>query len=385
MIVSLIRDLFNNFTGAEVYNSSNSNAIKARIERLDTGLERRTNDLIKYSLYETLRDYQILNNSFVRGRPDLMVKLKNASEGFVIEKVNQKPAKVLLPEHLTNQHYLIRIEKPEGLVVEAGMAMALTVKTKSGLETRVLSISNSPNEKYIEFAVGKSESSFKKQFIELKEGDHVYVEKLKNQLPFATDKPAVMIAGGIGITPFRSMIQYAKDTNLQNPMWLFYGNRSEIPFREEIDSMATKMSNFNVIHTLSNPSADWSGRKGRVDDKFLDEVVPTIPKDAIYYIVGSPDMILGTKNNLLRLGIPEEQIKIEAFGGMSKKTESKEKSKEEKKDEETICFCHNVSKGVIDDIISLGGDMKQIQPQTNAGTGCGACKCKIGSTLKCGK
>ncbi|MFN9065722.1 MAG: (2Fe-2S)-binding protein, partial [Bdellovibrionales bacterium] len=379
LIENFITHLFDNFTGAEVYGSKEADAVIKQIKKLNTGLDSTTNALIQMSLLQTLRDYQIINNEFVRSKPELFVRLKSASEGFIVEKIDSTPAKVLAASSLTSHHFMVRIEKPAGLSVEPGMAMQLSIKTKSGLQTRVLSIASSTNRDYLEFAVGNSESEFKKGFLTLAAGDHVFVSPMKNQMAFRPDAPAIMLAGGIGITPFRSMIQYARDTGMKQPMWLFYGNRSEIPFASELNDYAKNSDNLQVTHTLSQPTSDWKGQVGRIDDTFLRKVQPTLPSHSIYYIVGSPSMVRDSKNTLLNLGVPETQIKVEVFpeSWAGKITPSKEKKDDIKKpkEEEIICFCHSVSQGQIVNLINSGMDtMEAIASKTNAGTGCGNCK-----------
>lgn len=80
----------------------------------------------------------------------------------------------------------------------------------------------------------------------------------------------VLIAGGIGITPFVSMLRYVRDRKLSRNIVLVWGNRTErdIAFRDELEAMSGAMSSLDVIHVMSG-QADWPGEKGYVDAEKL--------------------------------------------------------------------------------------------------------------------
>jgi ferredoxin-NADP reductase/bacterioferritin-associated ferredoxin len=392
LIEGLVANLFDGYRGAEVYNSPAAKKVLAQIDKLRTGLDKNTNDLIQLSLRETLRDYQIMNNAFVRSKPELIVVFKNAQEGFVVKHRETGEVKVLLAQKVNDTSYLMRVEKPLGFPLTPGMAMRITIDSPTGKQVRTLSLASSPTKDYVEFAVRDSDSEFKKMFRTIKPGTHVVVAPAKGAMDFKPDKPAVMLAAGIGITPFRSMINYVKDSGEKTPMWLFYGNRDQIPFENELNTIAATTPQVKVTHVLSNPGAQWQGAKGRVDEAFLKEVVPTLPNDAVYYIVGPPQMVMATKGALQGLGIPNDRISIEIFptkggpGISNKVEESAEGSAVVKKSDrdETICFCHSVSAGVITDAIAGGATtIEKVQASTMAATGCGGCRCNVEKMLVC--
>lgn len=279
---------------------------------------------------------------------------------------------------------ILSLEKPSGLELSAGEAVRVTVETPNGPQTRTLSLASAPNAQHLEFATRDSDSEFKKAFKNLTPGSKVNIELLRTSLEFKEDKPAVMIAGGIGITPFRSFIQHAKEKNLEIPMWLFYGNRSEIPFKSEIDAAAGANQKLKVEHVLSRPNETWQGNKGRVDKAFLSNQVPSLPKDSVYYIVGSPQMAEDTQKALRELGVPEEQIKSEIFPDASGSKGNAPIDARTAQACDTVCFCQKVNAGTIRDAISNGAKtLDDIKIATKAATGCGGCAKNVMGFLEC--
>ena len=390
LIEGLITNLFNNFKGAEVYGSKEAEAVLKQINKLRTGLDPKTNALIQLSLQETLRDYQIMNNKFVRSKPELKVRFKNAQEGFVVEHKAPGEATVQLAQSVTDNTFLLRVDRPKDLELTPGAAVRVEVDTPSGKDFRVLSLASAPQKDKIEFAVGVSDSEFKQSLMKLKPGQSVSLSKAKGSMNFDPTKPTVMIAGGIGITPFRSMIQHVKDNKLDTPMHLYYSNKSQIPFGDEFVKAAEEGDNLSLTTILSQPNKDWKGPKGRIDDKFLAAEVPKLPGDAKYYIVGPPAMVTGTKDNLIKLGVKPEDIQIEIFAiekpaeEASRSTAAAGPATPAAPKEKAVCRCFSVGKEQIVRVIKQGNNtMEMIAEATGATRGCGGCSCDIEKILQC--
>lgn len=395
LIESLITNVFHSFHGAEVPNSEAAKKVLDQIKKLRTGLDPKTNSLIQMSLRETLRDYQIMNNSFVRSKPDLAVRFKSAAEGFIVEHRAPGEVKVLKAERVNDSSFLVRVEKPKDETFEPGAAVKIEIDTPNGKQFRVLSLASSPTQDYLEFAVRESDSDFKKAFTALKPGARVSVNKAKGGMHFQTDKPAVMIAGGIGITPFRSMIQYAKDAKLKTPMHLIYANKNQIAFGKEFEEIAASTPELNVSNVLSQADESWKGQRGRVDEAYLAKMIPTMPKDAVYYIVGPPPMITGVKNALKKLGVPDERVKIEVFAPVHEMTPTaapktaaqagdRQVAQASKEQDRTICHCQSVSASTIQKAVQNGATtLADIQAKTMAATGCGGCECNVLNIMQC--
>ena len=130
-------------------------------------------------------------------------------------------------------------------------------------------------------------------------------------------RPAVLLAGGIGITPLKGMAEYAADKALPIPIRLVYSNRGEeeIVYRHELEALETRNPRFRVFNTLSR-TADpgWEGRTGRIDRELLLEAAQGLA-DPIFYVSGTPSMVIGTLQLLRGLAVPDANIEIEAFHG----------------------------------------------------------------------
>ncbi len=138
-------------------------------------------------------------------------------------------------------------------------------------------------------------------------------------LPEDRERKLVFIAGGIGITPFRSMLKYLLDTRQRRDIVLFDVNRSpdEIVYRDVLTEAQTKLG-VQVIYTLTDKTAipdRWTGERGRVTAKMIQQTVPDY-QDRLYYLSGPPEMVRASEHELRALGIHRSQIKKDYFAGL---------------------------------------------------------------------
>jgi ferredoxin-NADP reductase/nitrite reductase/ring-hydroxylating ferredoxin subunit len=197
---------------------------------------------------------------------------------------------------------------------------------------RHFTISSSPTEDFIMFSTRIRDSPYKKRLSTLEEGSRVKIRGPEGQFVLHEDysKPAVFLSGGIGVTPFRSMIKYATDKQLPLKITMFDSNRNRenILFKKEFDEWANKNKNLKIIYTISedeqqqqHPASsranDWRGEYGRIDKamilKYLDGYMLN---NSIFYICGPPSMLKAMQSLLQdNLEIPKERIKVEEFTG----------------------------------------------------------------------
>ena len=207
--------------------------------------------------------------------------------------------------------FTVRLVRPSGYAFEPGQFAFLGI----GDVRKAMSIASSPTRDLIQFAVRLSDSPFKQAFAKLRPGDPVLLSGPRGRLSFEQSRPAVMVAGGIGITTSKAMIEYAADSGWSTPITLLYSNRSaeEIAFRTELDALAAQNPHFQVVHTLTGEAGpDWTGRVGRIDGPLLDEHArPT----SIFYVIGPPGFVVGTVETLRDMGIPTDRIQQERFMG----------------------------------------------------------------------
>jgi ferredoxin-NADP reductase/nitrite reductase/ring-hydroxylating ferredoxin subunit len=198
---------------------------------------------------------------------------------------------------------------------------------------RHFTISSSPTENFIMFSTRIRDSPYKQRLLTLEKGSKVKVRGPEGQFVLHEDysKPAVFLSGGIGVTPFRSMVKYATDKQLPIKIIMFDSNRnrSNILFRREFDDWVNRNKNLKIIYTISeegdqehgqSSSAaknDWKGEYGRIDKAMILKYLENnILDSSIFYICGPPSMLKAMQSLLQEeLEIPNERIKVEEFTG----------------------------------------------------------------------
>jgi ferredoxin-NADP reductase/nitrite reductase/ring-hydroxylating ferredoxin subunit len=198
---------------------------------------------------------------------------------------------------------------------------------------RHFTISSSPTENFIMFSTRIRDSPYKKRLSTLEKGAKVKVRGPEGQFVLHEDysKPAVFLSGGIGVTPFRSMIKYATDMQLPVKIIMFDSNRdrNNILFKKEFDDWASINKNLKIIYTISeedsqhkeqsqlSTSNDWKGEYGRIDKTMILKYVDSsLLNNSIFYICGPPGMLKAMQILLQEdLEIPKERIKVEEFTG----------------------------------------------------------------------
>ncbi len=234
-------------------------------------------------------------------------------------------ARLIGRERLAGDVAVFRFEKPEGFRFAAGQWCFLSVPASSHRDEkelrRPLSIASSPQEQELIFATKLSQSAMKRTMAEMPLGASVTLgPPMGNMvLPQDTATPLVFLAGGIGITPFRSMCLYAASAGTEHNITLFYSSRTpeETPFLHDLQRMAGEQSRISVVITMTRAPEDpkaWSGPRGRLTADTIQARCPVWEK-AFYYIAGPPAMADAMKQSLGDLNVPAGRMKIELFAG----------------------------------------------------------------------
>ncbi|MDO8523120.1 MAG: FAD-binding oxidoreductase [bacterium] len=177
---------------------------------------------------------------------------------------------------------------------------------------RYFTIASSPTENEIRLGTkfNRQGSTFKKTLAAMRPGDKISACQLAGDftLPADKNKKLVFIAGGIGITPFRSMIKYLIDIKEKRDIILLYSNKteSEIAYREIFEEARTKLSIKTVY--INND------KDGFINDKTIMWEAPDF-KERHFYISGPPSMIEAFQHTLTAIGVPRSQIKTDFFPG----------------------------------------------------------------------
>lgn len=167
----------------------------------------------------------------------------------------------------------------------------------------------------LEFAI-KELGDFTDRIGSLPIGTTAYVEGPHGA--FSTDlSPAagyVLIAGGVGIAPFMSVLRTMADRGDRRPVLLIYGEKrwEDVAFREEIDHLRLRLD-LQVVHTLDQPPDDWAGETGYVDAALLRRRLPRDGPERAVFVCGPNPMIDAVEAALEEVGVPRRLVHAERF------------------------------------------------------------------------
>ncbi|MCW4046073.1 MAG: FAD-dependent oxidoreductase [Candidatus Bathyarchaeota archaeon] len=211
-----------------------------------------------------------------------------------------------------------RFPRPKQLNYKPGQYMLATIKASGKELTHPFSFSSSPTEKdFIEFTKKLTDSEYSNTLRTLKPGDWARIDAPYGTFTFQGEHQKIaMLAGGVGITPFRSICRYATDTHLNSSIILLYGcrNENEIAFKAELEEMQRQNPNLKVVFILGDASNQWKGLVGFINAELVKTQVPDY-KERVFYACGPPGMVKAMKNLITSIGLPLKQLKLEVLAG----------------------------------------------------------------------
>lgn len=124
----------------------------------------------------------------------------------------------------------------------------------------------------------------------------------------------VLVGGGIGITPLRSMLLTMRDRGDVRPAILFYGARdwNAVVYRQELEALQTQM-NLKVVWVFEKPAADWQGERGYITPDLLRRHLPAQFRRYQYFMCGPTPMMNAVEEHLATVGVPRAHIHSERF------------------------------------------------------------------------
>jgi len=215
-------------------------------------------------------------------------------------------------------------EKPDGFVFKAGQFVDMTLINPSQTDAegngRAFSIASAPDEDRLLVATRMRDTAFKRVLASMPIGTQVKVEGPFGNLVLHNDRTraAVFLAGGIGITPFRSILLQAKRERLQHSLFCLYANRrpEDAPFLKELKALQEPHSR-TIVSTMTQVrplDPTWDGEIGRIDQSMLARHLK-FAVSPIYYLAGPPGMVKGLHQMLKSGGVRDDDIRIEEFSG----------------------------------------------------------------------
>jgi ferredoxin-NADP reductase len=213
--------------------------------------------------------------------------------------------------------------RPEGFNFKPGQAIDLILPSLEGSNPdaakHAFSIVNAPGEPGLTIATRMRPSAFKRALGELKPGDKAKVDGPFGSLTLHKDatRDALFIAGGIGITPFMSIVRHAASGNDARRRVLIYSNHrpEDAAFLGELESSAG--AGFRLVPTMTamhRSASQWAGESRRMDAAMVKKAIEGLNRP-IAYLAGPPDMVAAAKEVLVAAGIDEDDIRAEEFFG----------------------------------------------------------------------
>jgi ferredoxin-NADP reductase/Na+-translocating ferredoxin:NAD+ oxidoreductase RnfD subunit len=260
----------------------------------------------------------------VYSTPELSLLVANVFSYAVSPKLKLTPQLVkkqtIAPDIMD---FVFKPERP--FAYKPGQYLELTLphqKPDSRGNRRYFTLASSPTEENIRLGVKfyTKGSSFKKAMKSMDSNTQIAAGQLGGDFVLPTDRSQklVFIAGGIGVTPYRSMLKYLLDTNDRRSVTMFYSEKTapELVYTD-VFAEATRQLGTKMVYTLTNSQlvpANWGGKTGYVSARMMTSEVPDY-QERLFYISGSQSMVTAVQDVLLGLGVARSRIKTDYFPG----------------------------------------------------------------------
>jgi ferredoxin-NADP reductase len=216
-------------------------------------------------------------------------------------------------------------EKPAGFDFQGGQSVDMTFlnppQTDDEGNTRTFSITSAPHEKELVFATRMRDSAFKRSLKAVPLGTELKIDGPMGSFTLHKNpkKPAVLLAGGIGITPFLSIVRQAAHDRLPHQIYLFYSNRrpEDAAFLDDLRGLQKDNPNFHLCATMTEMEKShlpWEGERGFIDREMVVKLLNNL-NGPIYYLAGPPAMVAAMRKMLIDAKVDEDDIRTEEFAG----------------------------------------------------------------------
>ena len=192
-------------------------------------------------------------------------------------------------------------------------------------DRRFFTISSPPGDDALAIGVEfkARSSSFKKRLKAMEPGERIAAGHLAGDfvMPRDSGQKLAFVAGGIGVTPFVSMIRDLLQRGEKRDIVVLVTNRYETgaAYRDVFEQARSELG-VRTVFTLTGPAetlpAGWTGRTGRIDEMFLREEIPDY-QERVFYICGSQRLVSGIKKVLARLGVERGSVRSDYFPGLA--------------------------------------------------------------------
>jgi ferredoxin-NADP reductase len=226
-------------------------------------------------------------------------------------------------EHAAGDAYDFIFRSDRRVAFEAGQYLEWTLlldRSDSRGNRRYFTIASPPTEKRVRLGVKfyPRASAFKRRLAELRPGDRVFAAQVAGDftLPIDPDAKIAFIAGGIGITPFRSMLQYLVDKQEARPIVVLYANEraEDICYGDVLAAAERRLAIRTEFVVARNPGPQ--DHAGFVDARLIRLAIPDFA-ERIFYVSGPQAMVRAVRDELRKLGVHRSRIKVDFFPGFA--------------------------------------------------------------------
>ena len=228
---------------------------------------------------------------------------------------------------IANQTVAFRMSKPEGFQFVPGQAVYVSLPGQKEADAkgrvRTFSIASAPQDAELEIATRQTDTRFKHELDAATAGTPIQLEGPYGDLALHADanRPAVFLAGGIGVTPFRSMVLDATNRQLPHRMFLFYSNRRPegAAYLADLRELEQKNPLFKLVATFSEPGAGAAlpgaaVEEGHITAEMIRQHVGDLAAP-VFYVAGPPDMVTSMQAMLQAAGVADNAVHAEKFTG----------------------------------------------------------------------
>jgi len=228
-------------------------------------------------------------------------------------------------ENVAEGTMAFHLDKPAGFSFKPGQSMNVSLveppETDAKGDKRTFSIVSAPHEDELVIATRMRDTAFKRVLKGAASGLRIGLRGPAGlfTLDPADARAAVFLAGGIGVTPFVSMLRDAAQSRLARDLWLFYSNRrpEDAAFLDELVSLPKRNPKIHFVGTMvemDKSSRPWGGEKGFLDRAMLERHLKSLAGN-VYYIAGPPGLVEAMQKMLIGAGVAEDAIHTDEFIG----------------------------------------------------------------------
>jgi len=217
---------------------------------------------------------------------------------------------ILSRKNVTDDILELTLSRPSGFYFLPGQYIQLGVpkllQTDPRGKSRIFSITSSPSDdKSISVAFRISDSGFKQTLQTLPDGAPLLIQGPHGHFVFTEEvrRPVVFVAGGIGITPFLSMVRYALDIYFHRQMFILYSSRDGA-YLQLLRKLTNSRTNMHLITT-----------KSRIDHNLIAQIAGEVGDDALWYIAGPPGMAADIRHTAVQIGVADDHLLTDEFIG----------------------------------------------------------------------